>query len=971
VIGEGGDEATSPVSEIGIRKRAHSHPPTLQPIREQDLSFHWAVNDSGHSRESLEQSNNTEGPLPHPIQRTQSGFESISEPRRGLPQDLAGPSRALEDGSRRNLGQRSVANRRSFAEIKADMQSGEGLALVKAASNTSIVDKYLPDAPNAAANEILPQMDELHLNTMKNVHIPSFPGVPGQLTHGRTLTPNDRPVMEHLTASPAIAVQPTHDRPSTPNDRKVMGHLTESPEALSRAPTLTLHDAAIAVGDDTLQDFSRRIDHLFTLFRLSTESVKLLTKCTLEELVRAALWWFLKGRLYLETAVRDRPSTPQAQQNNFFVRQQAYADLAKSLWITETITSQYPETQLRPGSVDSNTRLADILDARQGVMTSLRKLTMSMKRNNFLPPDADDVPLTQGLDASIWVQDDGNRSLVASQRPMTTISLSEAFPLGDTIRTFHFSRMFVEAVLLEEAASQHYRCPVMVSIIRGQKEKEITAIVASQDGSLNVVIQADKARGPTWEDVRWQSTHNTVEVKLPRGFVLRLHFSEHEFRTLWGLYDYEKKTHAILLPRPGEDLVFETVLRAFQLFDQGSHSTFPKEPQPHCHFRLFEKTVVEKAATGPRTMHRGFRIGLNTSSKTKLLRGIDQDLLPCDLIQFGFLRGEGSFPALLLKIHDGKSKYTMVSTFEDTKERTRLHTLLTGISLGSEEDIVAEAPLKALVMVTGDENKSNCLRALEWQTFRFINQDHGDLQSSKTVLSEKLRVIIDFKGGSITDRINVEPGELKLRLDVKELNELKVLRQPQQDITISVSESQVAKELPRELAILLEDLSKSSSTRTYTFPSTKELHTFHAALTGFNVLFDGIASSFNISRRRMVVPIYKKWDAVMTRLQIVQKEKVVQLVAFFENFSHGDCMNFTLKSTDTFESSSRNGKYSLRIVDAKFAMPKTRGDGKTGIDHEFVCLDMPEYPGEHDDITIVFDNELGVYSSPFTDNESH
>jgi hypothetical protein len=137
---------------------------------------------------------------------------------------------------------------------------------------------------------------------------------------------------------------------------------------------------------------------------------------------------------------------------------------------------------------------------------------------------------------------------------------------------------------------------------------------------------------------------------------------------------------------------------------------------------------------------------------------------------------------------------------------------------------------------------------------------------------------------------------------------------------------------------------------------------FQAALTGFNVLFDGIASSFNISRRRMVVPIYKKWDAVLTRLQIVQKEKVVQLVAFFENFSHGDCMNFTLKSTDIFESSNRSGKYSLRIVDAKFAMPKTRGEGESGIEHKFVCLDMPEYPGEHDDISIVFDNEAGAYS---------
>ncbi|KAE9381341.1 hypothetical protein N431DRAFT_322747 [Stipitochalara longipes BDJ] len=927
VIGEGGDDATSPVSEIGMRKRANSHPPTLQPNRAQHLIVRRPVNSPRHSQESF-RSQSAEGPTLPSLQRTQTGFESIPEPQNGAVQE--GHTGELDGGSWRDLSQRSGSDRRSFAEIKADFQSGEGLALVKAASNTSIIDQHLPNAPDTAADEISPQMDELHLNTIKNVHVPSSPGIP---------------------------VEQTQTNPITSDANQVTEHLTESPAALSRASTLTLHEAAVAVGDDALQDFSSRVVHLFTLFRLSTEAVKPLPKCTFEELVRLALWWFLKGRLYLETAVRDGPSSPHDQQTNFFIRQQAYADLAKSLWLIETITSQYPETHLHPGSTDSNTLLVDILDVRQGIMASLRKLTMSMKRNNFLPPDSDDVPFTQGLDTSIWVQDDGNRSLIASQRPMNTIPLSETFPLSDTTRFFFFSRMFVVAVLLEVTASQHYRCPVLVSIVRGQRDKEVTVIIANQDGSLNLAIQSDKTRGPSWEDVRWQSKHNTIELLLPRGFVLRLHCSEHEFRTLWEIYDYEKKTHASLHQRSGEQLVFETVLRTFQLFDQGSHPDFPKEPLPHSRFRLFEKTVVEKAATGPRTMHRGFRVGLITSSKTKHLRGVDQELLPNDPIQFGFLRGEGGFPALLLKIRDGISKYTMVYTFEDVNERTRLHTLVAGIALGNGEDVVAEGPMKTMAVDIDGAGANSCLRALEFSNFRFINQGHGAVQGYKTVLSENLRVVIDFKAGSITDRINVGPGELKLRLDINKPNELRVLRQPQQDMTVSVSEAQVSKELPQELAMLLVDLSKSESTRIYTFPSTKELHLFQGALTGFSILFDGIASSFNISRRRMVVPIYRKWDAMTTRLQIVQKETVVQLVAFFENFSHGDCMNFTIKSTDTFEASSRSGKYSLRIVDAKFAMPKSRGEGESDIEHKFVCLDMPEYPGEHDDITIVFDNE--------------
>lgn len=69
-------------------------------------------------------------------------------------------------------------------------------------------------------------------------------------------------------------------------------------------------------------------------------------------------------------------------------------------------------------------------------------------------------------------------------------------------------------------------------------------------------------------------------------------------------------------------------------------------------------------------------------------------------------------------------------------------------------------------------------------------------------------------------------------------------------------------------------------------------------------------------------------------------------------------MNFFLKVTDVFDTFARSGGFFLRIVDAKFALPK--GDSDPARD--FVCLDMPEYPGEHDDITIGFDNDQGNHS---------
>ena len=112
----------------------------------------------------------------------------------------------------------------------------------------------------------------------------------------------------------------------------------------------------------------------------------------------------------------------------------------------------------------------------------------------------------------------------------------------------------------------------------------------------------------------------------------------------------------------------------------------------------------------------------------------------------------------------------------------------------------------------------------------------------------------------------------------------------------------------------------------------------------------------------MGVPIHKKLETSLARIQILRGE-TSQLIAFFDDSSMGSsCMGFVMKPTDVFESLARSGKFFVRFVDAKFAFPKSGGDD---VSSEFVCLDIPEYPGErkheheHDDIMIGFDDEEG------------
>ena len=95
-------------------------------------------------------------------------------------------------------------------------------------------------------------------------------------------------------------------------------------------------------------------------------------------------------------------------------------------------------------------------------------------------------------------------------------------------------------------------------------------------------------------------------------------------------------------------------------------------------------------------------------------------------------------------------------------------------------------------------------------------------------------------------------------------------------------------------------------------------------------------------------------------------------------------MNFQLKPMDVFEKSDKGGKASLRLVDAKFALPveERKGEGKigkaegklsgwAGMKRRFICLDQIEYPGEQDDILISFDGAESKFDVCATPVESY
>jgi hypothetical protein len=1011
IIGDGGDECEVPTLEISRLKKQRPQPsPAMAPGR--------PANIGSAPRNPFADAQIGDAPFNPGLRRSQTGLPiSPDAPEPGL---LSGTNT-----TRRFLGAPTSAQdekRRSFIEIQqAHMREAEGRAFANAVRSASgdqsrghkREDSSPPSPGQETESPITASPDSPQLPQLQPAVQPAKPPpIPAK-------APPQRPQLPQIPPPPPEA----RDPPPSHNPHTPTSQLANSPERMKRTQrvenspatlysaastfqhpfaasrqgskisekdyaspiqlqgTMSFQDVVAAASDDALNTFVTRTRHLFELFRLHAESVRPLLSSTPSELARAALWWFLTGRTALEVAIRDRPSTPESQRKNDMAKQQAHADLAKSYWLLEEALPEVVGSGRSPIDKEAD-------NVRATLVSSLRKLAVSMKRNGFLPPEEaflpqtvdrtiwlDYPPLSQDIKSLLW----GSSSALAQSHVTPGLTILESLPLGDTSTIFCFARFQVDVFLMEQGReSQRLYLPCFLTTVRPQTQPDIFFILASQNGAVQLRISGNKNTGPVWEDVRWRSENFNMEVRMPRGFMLLVQCTQQSYTTLRSMYEFSAKVHSSLYARQDESCIFRSTLRAFQYFDNDPQSRqFPKESTPNCEIALFERLFREGAATGPRTYHKGYRIAVVTGPRTKTLSGVNQMYLPQTPIQFGFLRSEANDPALSLKFDNGRYKGNMVLSFADETERLRMHSLLIGTALDRGESVSGEVPIQGVWFSEryGDARDKGLqvLSTLAWNKARVINYDNdGDKPSC--VLADRLRVVYEFKDGTVTDRINVAPGEFKLRLDVQNPSCMMVYRQAQSDITLAVNEANAPRGLSAGLAQALESLKQSATIRTFMFPSLNDLHAFETAITGFKILFDGVASAFAISRRRMVVPIHKKWEAGATRIQVVQQDGVAQLLAFFEDFSHGQCMGFHLKGTDVFESFSRGGKAGLKIDDAKFPLPKVLAPdadaAQRAAEAAFLCLDLPELPGEHDDISILFDSEAGESTSEVKGNVS-
>lgn len=747
IIGEGGDEAVLPVRE-------------LQSFRV--LPLESAI-------ESLSDSNvQVSGTAPH------SGFfDPRALQRRSTELQSYGPDNTHQEheSTATDRDQESIKISRSFRSSLNNKTLKEDPQLVRSvlAESRNPFDQALSQdsgTQNPSSNSLhLPPQDPA--TSFANSLTPLTPPQPPKsLAASTDLDPAFAALSGDASQDPAMISR------RSPQRETQQSRPQTTPKVAAENRGLSLRDIAKGLGEDAFSDFATRVQSFQNIFFLGLEARP---EPSLQDWMTAATWWFLKGRSELESSVRSEPKGPADGTtsighvpHNF---RQAYVNLAKSWWIVAEITpSRYPEVKKLesqgPVSVSAimqsfvDAKTAELVQTHVSLLSSLRSLTMSMKRNGRLPPFGLEM---QGLDTRVFIAyptlspsaarllSAGTTVAVTSQKHREITSFFP-MPIKDTERHFNYGRVFVEVILDYEKTASQTTFPCLLLILRNKEEREITLTVTSQDWQVHLAIQPEESGALSWRDAHWETSRRCIRLDIRGDFQARIQMTEEDFRTVWGIHDYIRSVQKQSRGSRNEDIVFEKVLRSFQYFDTGNtFSPFPTQPVEDCRLRLFECFKVVAEASGERKMHDGFRLIVVTARKMKTLSSVSHTVGKQSPIVFSYLRDEQGAPAILLKMSKSSRDPSMIMSFEHQADRERLYSLLNGTRLSSDEYASNVLSLKSYTISVGRGSEAGPVGSLDWKRLQVLGQRSQQVEPG----GPAMRMCIECEKGCIVDRLNL------------------------------------------------------------------------------------------------------------------------------------------------------------------------------------------------------------------------
>lgn len=608
---------------------------------------------------------------------------------------------------------------------------------------------------NGSQAPSLPDPPQFHQMPV-NVQPPPVPHIQTQL-HSQNL---------RMQPAPLTAPLPLREREPTP---------------LGRSDTKSLGEAAY-------RDFAERVIHMTGIFQLTAQLGGQLYDRTPTQWLRAATWYFLKGRATMESAIRSRPKNGENQPERLT---QGHVDLAKVLWMITEVLPNHPGIQQYDGqTIDAKLELArqagdgtsaEAFEIQSAILHYTKLLVGSMKKHQSMPPTQ---ALIQGQDQSIWteypnfaadatsvLQAGIPRSGVSSNGlAHPTVGLSQLIPLADTKSDFCYFRMFVKASMsTDDPNTDRVPMSAVVSILRPKDQYQVKLAICSQNELINVILGPGTDGGPTWDDVNWKKQSGQIAVHLKHGFTLTLELSEADWRTLFSIVDHTNRVQTDLREKRDERLACKLQLREANYKDPANPGAFPPEKVSGCRLIVFEKIDRSSEGTGKRKLHRGYRMVLVTSQQNKQVSMINHELGTKEApMNFEYVTEAENVPALRMYFREETSDKklrtcTVHLVFQESKDRNQLFGIFTSMNIAPGEMAFAQVPLKSYHIESADQadgfsqQGSRVLDKLQWQEAKVVNQDPeaAGLESAPTVMSESLRIVCRHSAGVIADRMNL------------------------------------------------------------------------------------------------------------------------------------------------------------------------------------------------------------------------
>ncbi|KAI9045969.1 uncharacterized protein KD926_005913 [Aspergillus affinis] len=706
---------------------------------------------------------------------------------------------------------------------------------------------------------------------------------------------------------------------------------------------------------------TRLHERLGNLFQPYVETIKPVQEITIDEWLRAAIWWALRGKVVLTRAQTSSDSNfipDEEDEISSMAMAQGLMDLGKAWWICHQVIAQDDFRIITADPRIKTTPRGDLLDQYRCVLKYLRPYERQLE-TTFL--GRTDLGRMMDFEKSLWVfyapVTSYDAAILNDQR-LAAWSIPLAF--GDTEDLFHYTSEFVKVTLFaQEEYSLAHSFYCMFSIIRTRSNWQTLGVIASQTDLVHITIHSNGKQGPIWKEIEWDVGRLSMLVKLRHGLFLDVKFSEDSFKQFWEAAHHTVLAEIDMVAGQDEEILFDDAIKTCHYINHDKPIEFPAKPVKECRMRLFKRTATVYSGPNNRRSHRGYRLFISTPPHMKAMHQISHNLGNESPIVYSLLDADDGSPGLFLQIVEDGQRRSVFLYYHHAESRTLMHSLLVDLVPGPGETALRTFPVSSYVILERQTRESGAqgARHLEFgeslasvieqaQEPEFISNPYG-----KTTLSENLRVIIESDWGSITDRINIGPGELTIGLSVLDDTVLHLHRHSQEDLTITVAQGLASNGLQNKVIDVLQALQTEPTIRRIKFETEKDLHHFQEAITGFKVIFDTVATRFFITRRRKLLSTLKHWDANITRIQVVQRGTKTQVVAFFHQFKLWKCINFAVKNMDEFERVDQKGEWGVRIKEAKYAPPAA----DSGVSwYGFVCLEEMEYPTEHDDMIVMF-----------------